>query len=68
MKIKSTEQLTKDLESIIRRLYRNEDMEAVRKIVESTLEQSEKDRIEQGQSKKNEIIKKHLKNLGVFLE
>ena len=32
MKIKSTEQLTKDLESIIRRLYRNEDMEAVRKI------------------------------------
>ena len=57
MKIKSTEQLTKDLESIIRRLYRNEDMEAVRKIVESTLEQSEKDRIEQGPSKKNEIIK-----------
>ena len=50
MKIKSTEQLTKDLESIIRRLYRNEDMEAVRKIVESTLEQ-------QGPSKKNEIIK-----------
>ena len=57
MKIKSTEQLTKDLESIIRRLYRKEDMEAVRKIVESTLEQSEKDRIEQGPSKKNEIIK-----------
>lgn len=57
MKIKSTKQLTKDLESIIRRLYRNEDMEAVRKIVESTLEQSEKDRIEQGPSKKNEIIK-----------
>ena len=57
MKIKSTEQLTKDLESIIRRLYRNEDMEAVRKIVESTLEQSEKDRIKQGPSKKNEIIK-----------
>lgn len=57
MKIKSTEQLTKDLESIIRRLYRNEDMETVRKIVESTLEQSEKDRIKQGPSKKNEIIK-----------
>ena len=52
MKIKSTEQLTKDLESIIRRLYRNEDMEAVRKIVESTLEQSEKERIKQGPSKK----------------
>ena len=65
MKIKSTEQLTKDLESIIRRLYRNEDMETVRKIVESTLEQSEKDRIEQGTSKKNAIIKmaKELKTI-----
>ena len=70
MKIKSTEQLTKDLESIIRRLYRNEDMEAVRKIVEGTLEQSEKDRIEQGQSKKNEIIKmaKELKTIAEIAE
>ncbi len=70
MKIKSTEQLTKDLESIIRRLYRNEDMEAVRKIVESTLEQSEKDRIEQGPSKKNEIIKmaKELKTIAEIAE
>ena len=70
MKIKSTEQLTKDLESIIRRLYRNEDMEAVRKIVESTLEQSEKERIKQGPSKKNEIIKlaKELKTIAEIAE
>lgn len=70
MKIKSTEQLTKDLESIIRRLYRNEDMETVRKIVESTLEQSEKDRIKQGPSKKNKIIKmaKELKTIAEITE
>lgn len=70
MKRKSTEQLTKDLENIIKRLHRNEDMEAVRKIVESTLEQSEKDRIEQGKNKKDRIIEmaKKLKTISEISE
>ena len=45
MRRKSTEQLTKDLENIIKRLYKNEDMESLRKIVEDTLLQLEKDSI-----------------------
>lgn len=45
MRKKSTEQLTKDLEGILKRLYGNEKIETVRKIVEDTLLQLEKDRI-----------------------
>lgn len=44
MKSKTTEQLTKDLENIIKGLYKNEDMETVRKIVEKVLSQTEMDR------------------------
>lgn len=60
MKRKSTEQLTKDLENIIKRLHKNEEMEAVRKIVEDTLLEAEKDIIRQAmelvKTKKDRIV------------